>query len=156
MVAADCNLRPVTGASLLFERSKGVEAVVDLSEIRADWTPRMLSVFRIVLALLFLQHPLAKFVSFPHVAMFDNLQSFSLIWFAGVIELIGSVLVLVGLFTRPAAFILAGEMAVAYFMVRAPRNFFPLLNGGEVDVLFCFGFLYLAFAGAGPWSVDAR
>jgi putative oxidoreductase len=124
-------------------------------EVSAEWTSRMLSVFRIVVALVYLQHPLAKFFGFPHLAAFDNLQPFSLIWIAGVIELIGSLLLLIGLFTRPVAFILSGEMAVAYFMVRIPRNFFPLLNGGELDVLFCFAYLYLAFAGGGPWSVDA-
>jgi putative oxidoreductase len=118
------------------------------------WTPRMLSVFRIAVALLFLQHPFAKFFGFPHVAMFDNLPTFSLIWIAGVIELVAGVLLLLGLFTRPVAFILSGEMAVAYFMSHAPRSFFPLLNGGEAAVLFCFAFLYLAFAGGGLWSVD--
>ena len=128
--------------------------MVGLTEIEAIWAPRMLSVFRIVVALLYLQHPLAKFFAFPHVATFDNLQRFSLIWVAGVIELIGSPLLLIGLFTRPVAFILSGEMAVAYFMVRPPRGFFPLLNGGEAEVFYCFAFLYLAFAGAGPWSVD--
>jgi putative oxidoreductase len=86
--------------------------------------------------------------------MFDNLQPFSLIWIAGVIELVGGVLLLLGLFTRPTAFILSGEMAVAYFMAHAPRGFFALLNGGEPAVLFCFAFLYLAFAGPGVWSID--
>jgi putative oxidoreductase len=128
--------------------------MVGLTEIRELWTPRMLSVFRIVVALLYLQHPMAKFFAFPHVTAFDNLQPFSLIWVAGVIELIGGLLLLVGLFARPAAFILSGEMAVAYFMIRPPRGFFPLLNGGEAEVLFCFAFLYLAFTGAGPWSID--
>lgn len=118
------------------------------------WAPCILSVFRIVVASLYLQHPLAKFFAFPHVTAFDNLHRFSLIWVAGVIELIGSPLLLIGLFTRPVAFILSGEMAVAYFMVRPPRGFFPLLNGGEAEVFYCFAFLYLAFAGAGPWSVD--
>ena len=128
--------------------------MVDLAEMRSNWTPRMLSVFRIVVALLFLQHPLAKFFAFPHVAAFDNLQPFSLIWVAGVIEIVGSPLLLVGLFVRPAAFILSGEMAVAYFMIRPPRGFFPLLNGGESEVFYCFAFLYLAFAGGGAWSID--
>ena len=73
---------------------------------------------------------------------------------AGVIELVGSPLLLVGLFTRPTAFVLSGEMAVAYFIVNLPRGFFPLLTGGEAVVFFCFAFLYLAFAGPGPWSVD--
>src|SRR5215472_11099949 len=128
--------------------------MVGLTETREIWAPRMLSVFRIVVALLYLQHPLAKFFAFPHVTAFDNLQRFSLIWVAGVIELIGSPLLLIGLFTRPVAFVLSGEMAVAYFMVRAARGFFPLLNGGEAEVFYCFAFLYLAFAGAGPWSID--
>ena len=123
-------------------------------DMTAAWTVRMLSVFRIVIALLYLQHPFAKFFAFPHVAAFDHLQPFSLIWIAGVIELVGSVLVLIGLFTRPTAFILSGEMAVAYFMAHAPRGFFPVLNGGEAAVFFCFAFLNLAFAGAGPWSID--
>lgn len=128
--------------------------MVGLTEMNEIWAPRMLSVFRIVVALLYLQHPLAKFFAFPHVTAFDNLQRFSLIWVAGVIELIGSPLLLIGLFTRPVAFVLSGEMAVAYFMVRPPRGFFPLLNGGEAEVFYCFAFLYLAFAGAGPWSID--
>ena len=128
--------------------------MVGLAEMKEIWAPRMLSVFRIVVALLYLQHPLAKFFAFPHVTAFDNLQRFSLIWVAGVIELIGSPLLLIGLFTRPVAFVLSGEMAVAYFMVRPPRGFFPLLNGGEAEVFYCFAFLYLAFAGAGPWSID--
>jgi putative oxidoreductase len=128
--------------------------MVGLTEMKGFWAPRMLSVFRIVVALLYLQHPLAKFFAFPHFAAFDNLQRFSLIWVAGVIELIGSPLLLIGLFTRPVAFVLSGEMAVAYFIVRPSRGFFPLLNGGEAEVLFCFAFLYLAFAGAGPWSID--
>ncbi|HST76283.1 MAG TPA: DoxX family protein [Acetobacteraceae bacterium] len=123
-------------------------------DVTTEWTPRMLSVLRIAVGLLFLQHPFAKFFGFPHVAMFDNLQPFSLVWIAGVIELVGGILVLIGLFTRPAAFILSGEMAVAYFMAHAPRSFFPLLNGGEAAVFFCFAFLYLAFAGPGLWSVD--
>ena len=120
----------------------------------ASWSPRMLSVLRIVTALLYLQHGLAKLFAFPHVAMFDNLQPFSLIWFAGVIEIVGSLFLLLGLYTRAAAFIMSGEMAVAYFMVNAPQGFFPILNRGELGVLFCFVFLYLAVAGGGAWSID--
>jgi putative oxidoreductase len=123
-------------------------------DLTTEWTPRMHSGLRIAVALLFMQHPFAKFFGFPHEAILDNLQPFSLVWIAGVIELVGGILVLIGLFTRPAAFILSGEMAVAYFMAHAPRSFFPLLNGGEAAVFFCFAFLYLAFAGAGLWSVD--
>jgi putative oxidoreductase len=119
------------------------------------WSPRVLSVLRIVAALLFLQHGLAKLLHFPHVAMFDQLQLFSLLGLAGVIELVGSALLLVGFFTRPVAFIMSGEMAVAYFMAHAPRGFVPILNQGDLAILFCFVFLYLAIAGGGPWSVDA-
>ena len=125
-----------------------------LTELRDAWASRVLSVFRIAVALLYLQHPMAKFFAFPHVASFDHLQAFSLIWVAEIIEIVGSLLLLVGLFTKPAAFILSGEMAVAYFIVRPPRGFFPILNGGETELLFSFSFLLLAFAGAGPWSID--
>jgi putative oxidoreductase len=124
--------------------------------IRLDpiWSDRALSVLRIITALLFLQHGLAKHFGFPHVASFDKLQVFSLLGLAGAIELVGSVLLLVGLFTRPVAFIMSGEMAVAYFMSHAPRGFFPILNGGELAVLFCFVFLFFAIAGGGAWSLD--
>jgi putative oxidoreductase len=121
------------------------------------WTPQLLSVLRIVTAYLFLLHGSAKLLHRPHVAMFDNLQYFSLIGFAGVLELVGSILLLIGLFTRPVAFVLSGEMAFAYFMGHAPQGhaLAPLLNQGEPAVLFCFIFLYLSAAGAGPWSADA-
>jgi putative oxidoreductase len=122
----------------------------------ARWAPQLLSVLRIMTALLFLQHPFAKFFKIPHVPMFDNLQFFSLSGIAGVIELIGAPLLLLGLFTRPVAFILSGEMAFAYFIGHAPRGFYPLTNGGEPAVLFCFIFLYIAAAGAGPWSIDSQ
>ncbi|MEA2983823.1 MAG: putative oxidoreductase [Alphaproteobacteria bacterium] len=119
------------------------------------FSPYLLSVLRIMTGLLFLQHPFAKFFKIPHVAMFDNLQLFSLTGVAGMIELVGGALLVLGLFTRPVAFILAGEMAFAYFIGHAPRGFFPLTNGGEPAVLFCFIFLYLAAAGGGTWSIDA-
>lgn len=122
----------------------------------ADWAPRLLSVLRIVTALLFIQHGTAKLFGVPHIAYFDNLQLFSLIGFAGVLEIVGGFLVLIGWFTRPASFILSGQMAVAYFMGHAPQGYLPILNQGEPAVLFCFVFLYLAAAGAGPWSVDGH
>ncbi len=118
------------------------------------WTPELLSIFRMVVALLFLEHATAKLLGFPHVAMFDGLKLMSLMGVAGIIELVGGLLLLVGLFTPIAAFILSGEMAVAYFMVHAPQGFFPILNMGEGAIYYCFAFLYLAAAGAGPWSVD--
>jgi putative oxidoreductase len=126
-------------------------------EFRVIWRPRALAVLRIVTAFLILQHATSKFFGMPHVAYFDNLQVFSLIGLAGAIELVGGVLLLLGLFTRPAAFILCGELAFAYFIGHASNGAFlsPILNGGESAVLFCFIFLYLSVAGAGPWSLDA-
>lgn len=111
---------------------------------------------RIVVAYLFLQHATAKLFGVPHLPMFDGLQLMSLFGIAGVIELVGGTLVLIGLFTRPAAFILSGEMAIGYFMVHASHGavLTPVLNQGESAVMFCFVFLYLASAGAGAWSVD--
>ena len=122
--------------------------------VNQAWSERMLSILRIVAALLYLEHGLAKFFGFPHVANFDNLNLVSLIGVAGLIETIGSALLLLGLFTRIAAFIMSGEMAFAYFMSHAPRGFFPILNNGEVAVLYCFLFLYFAVAGGGAWSID--
>lgn len=122
-----------------------------------SFAPRALSVLRIVSAFLLLQHGSAKLFGFPHVAYFDNLQIVSLIGLAGILEVVGGVLLLIGFWTRPVAFILSGELAVAYFIGHAPKGFAwaPLLNQGESAVLFSFVFLYLAAAGAGPWSVDA-
>ena len=121
---------------------------------RALWTPRFLGIMRIVVGLLFLQHGLAKLFGWPHVAMFDNLHAFQLFWFAGIIELVGSILLTIGLFTRCAAFVMSGEMAIAYFMEHAPRSFFPILNGGEGAILYCFIFYYFFLAGSGSYSVD--
>jgi putative oxidoreductase len=120
----------------------------------AEWAPRFLSVLRIVVGLLFLAHGTAKLFGWPHVALFDNLQTFQLLWFAGIIELVGGGLLAIGLFTRSVAFIISGEMAIAYFMAHAPRGFLPILNGGEGAILFCFIFFYIFLAGGGPWSVD--
>jgi putative oxidoreductase len=118
------------------------------------WAPRIRSVFRIVLGLLFIEHGTAKLFHFPEVASFDGVLLFSLIGLSAVLELVGGVLLLLGLFTRATAFVLSGEMAVAYFMVHAPRGFFPLLNGGEAAVFYCFLFLYLSVVGGGTWSLD--
>jgi putative oxidoreductase len=119
------------------------------------WQPQLLSIFRIMFALLFIEHATAKLFHFPHVAMFDNLQINSVLGIGGIIELVGGLFLLVGLFTPIAAFILSGEMAVAYFMFHAPQGFYPLLNMGEAAILYCFAFLYIAAAGGGSWSVDA-
>lgn len=129
---------------------------MQLSQVQVFWAPRLLSVMRVAAALLFLQHGTAKLFAFPHVPMFDGLQLMSLMGLAGILELVGGVALALGLFTRPVAFLLSGEMAVAYFMAHAPRGFFPILNGGELAALYCFVFLFIAAAGPGPWSVDAR
>ena len=122
------------------------------------WSPRALAALRLVAAFLYLQHGTAKLFHVPHVADFDSLPALSLVGFAGMLEIVGSLLILLGLFTRPVAFILSGEMALAYFMAHAPRgNFFmPALNQGEEAVLYCFLFLFLSVAGGGAWSVDAH
>jgi putative oxidoreductase len=118
--------------------------------------PQLLALLRIVSAYLFLLHGSAKLLGVPHVEMFDNLEPLSLIGLAGVLELVGGVLLLIGLYSRPVAFVLSGEMAFAYFIGHASRGtpHLPLLNGGESAVLFCFVFLYLAAAGPGAWAVD--
>ena len=121
----------------------------------AAWTPRAQALLRIVTAYLFLVHGMSKLFGIPHVAAFDKLQLFSLIGVAGILELVGGVLLLLGLFTRPVAFVLCGEMAFAYFIGHAPHGFWPLLNQGAPAVFYCFLFLYLSAAGAGPWSLDA-
>ena len=115
--------------------------------------PQVLSIVRIMAALLLLQHPLSKFFAFPMAMKAPAM--FSLIWFAGAIELVFGVLLLIGLFSRFSAFILSGELAFAYFIGHAGQGFYPLTNRGEAAVLFCFLFLVLAFTGGGPWSVDA-
>lgn len=125
---------------------------MDLAPIAAAWQPRLLGVLRIVTALLLLQHGTAKLFGFPHAAMFDTLKLFSLVGFAGILELCGGILLLPGIFTRPVAFILSGEMAAAYFLAHAQKSFFPLLNQGELAVLYCFVLLYLSAAGGGAWS----
>jgi putative oxidoreductase len=136
------------------QQTKGDNAM-DFTIIPASWAPRLLSILRIMTGLLFLEHSTAKLFKFPAIKMFANLDLMSLVGVAGVIELVGSILLILGVFSRPVAFILAGEMAVAYFMAHAPSNFFPLLNNGEPAILFCFIFLYIAAAGPGPWSIDA-
>jgi putative oxidoreductase len=119
------------------------------------WTARALSVLRIMTALLFMEHGTAKLFGFPPAPPSPPHELFSLIGMSGPIEAIGGLLLALGLFTRPVAFILCGEMAVAYFMRHAPNGFFPLLNRGDSAIQYCFVFLYLIFAGAGPWSLDA-
>jgi putative oxidoreductase len=117
------------------------------------YAPYILSIVRIVVALLFFEHGLSRLFGFPSPLPAPAL--FSLYWFAGAIELAGGALVTLGLFTRTVAFIMSGEMAYAYFYSHAPAGFFPILNRGDGAILYCFIFLYIAFAGAGPWSLDA-
>ena len=124
--------------------------------MKKEWAPQLLSVLRIVVAFLFFQVGSAKWFAFPAAIMpgGGTAPVGSLVWFAGVIEVVGGTLILLGLFTRPVAFILSGEMAFAYFMSHAPQNFYPLLNRGDAAILYCFVFLYLAVAGGGVWSLD--
>lgn len=121
----------------------------------AKWQAQLLSILRIMSGLLFFQHGSAKLLHFPHVPTFDGKLP-AMIIAAGVVELVGGALVTIGLFTRYAAFIMSGEMAVAYFLVHSPQNFFPVLNNGEDAILFCFVFLYLAAAGPGLWAIDRK
>lgn len=114
------------------------------------WAPYGLSALRIVAALLFIEHGLEKFFGFP--APGPNMTP--LLWFQAALELFGGLALLVGVYTRPIAFLLSGNMAVAYFVAHFPRSFYPVVNGGNSAVLYCFVFFYIVFAGAGPWSVD--
>lgn len=116
------------------------------------WAPQILSFIRILTALSFLSHGLIKLVGWP--APFPYPMN-GLLYVAAVLELVGGVLLVLGLFSRPVAFLLSGQMAIAYFMAHASQGFFPALNMGEPAMLFCFIFLYIAAAGPGPWSLDA-
>jgi len=118
------------------------------------YSPYALAALRIITALLFIEHGTMKLFGFPAGEQPMDIALFSLIGLAALLETVGGLLVLFGLFTRVAAFILSGEMAVAYFMAHAPQAFYPALNGGDAAILFCFVFLYLVFAGPGAWSVD--
>lgn len=120
------------------------------------WAPRLLSVLRLMAGLLFAEHGTQKLLAFPAPYPSGTPGIGSLIWVSGVIELVCGLLIAAGFLTRPAAFLASGMCAVGYFMAHAPRGFFPILNGGETIILYCFVFLYLAAAGAGPWSVDAK
>jgi putative oxidoreductase len=118
------------------------------------WTGRAHSVLRIVTGLIFLEHGTGKFLGFPHLPQLPPVGSMA--WIGGILELIGGAMIVLGLFTRPVAFLLSGEMAIAYFYSHFPRDFFPAINGGDAAILYCFVFLYLFVAGPGPWSVDAK
>jgi putative oxidoreductase len=120
-----------------------------------NWAPHVLSLLRIVVGLLFLQHGLVKLFAFPMASPAPPTMG-SLIWYAGLIEIVGGILLILGLLTRLVAFIVAGEMAFAYFMGHASRSIYPIQNGGNLAILYCFVFFYLVFSGPGPWSVDAK
>jgi putative oxidoreductase len=121
----------------------------------ASYEPMVLSIFRVVIGLLLFQYGVAKLLKFPAVPMFANVELLSLYGAAGTIELILGGLLILGLFTRCVAFVLCGEMAFAYFIGHAPRGFYPVLNNGNLAIMFCFACLYFVCAGGGPWSIDA-
>jgi putative oxidoreductase len=127
---------------------------MNFSEVEAAWSPRLLGLLRIVTAILFMEHGAQKLLGFPP-SDHGSPELLSLLGAAGILELAGGFFILIGLFTRPVALVLAGEMAVAYWMVHAPKAFYPALNGGDAAILFCFIFLYLVAAGPGAFSVDA-
>jgi putative oxidoreductase len=123
------------------------------TELETVWAPRLLGVLRIVTGILFMEHGTQKLLGFPP-SSHPGPELFSLLGGAGVLELAGGFLILIGLFTRPVAFLLSGEMAVAYWMAHAPQSLFPAINGGDAAILYCFIFLYLVAAGPGDFSVD--
>ena len=128
---------------------------IDVDQMLARWQPTALSLFRFMTGLLLFQYGVAKLFKFPPLPMFEKVQLMSLYGAAGSLELVLGALLMVGLFSRLAAFILSGEMAFAYFMGHAPRAFLPLLNNGTAAILFCFACLYLSTSGGGPISLDA-
>jgi putative oxidoreductase len=119
------------------------------------YQPQALSILRIVTALLFIAHGTQKLLGFP-AAEWGTAELMSLMGLAGILEIFGGLAILVGFMTRPVAFVLSGFMAVAYWMAHAPQNPFPVNNGGDAAILFCFAFLYFVFAGPGVWSLDAK
>jgi putative oxidoreductase len=127
----------------------------DFATLRLTWERRILSILRIMVGVLYMEHGLAKILDFPHQPNHAPYALFTLVpGLEGLLELVGGLLLALGLFTRAVAFVLAGNMAVAYFMAHAPRGFFPLLNGGELAIVYCFVFLYFWLAGGGEWSLD--
>jgi putative oxidoreductase len=139
-------------ATLWFREEKHLDEDSMQMTFLRGWAPHILSILRILAAATFLTHGTMKLFGWPAPFEFplDGLT-----YTAAILEVVGGLLLIVGLFSRPVAFVLSGEMAAAYFMGHAPQGFFPALNGGEAAMLFCFIFLYIAAAGPGPWSVDA-
>ena len=126
---------------------------MNLSILPASWTPSLQAALRIMTGLLFMEHGTGKLLQFPALPGVDQMPALML-YGTGLLELVGGALIVIGLFTRPVAFVLAGFMAVAYFMAHAPSGFFPVLNHGELAIMYCFAFLFLAVAGPGRWAVD--
>ena len=124
-----------------------------IAQLETVWAPRVLSIVRIVAALIFMEHGTQKWLGVPPLGRAGP-ELMSMSGFGGLIELILGPLLVLGLFSRPVAFILSGEMAIAYWWSHAPRNLYPILNGGDAAILYCFIFLYIAFAGGGAWSLD--
>jgi len=124
-----------------------------MDSLLAAWSPRLRSILRIVTAFLFVAHGTQKLLDFPVPPSYP-MELWSRAGAAGLLELVGGALLLVGLFTRPVAFVMSGLMAFAYFLAHAPQGFWPIVNGGELAALYCFVFLYFAAAGGGPWSID--
>ena len=122
--------------------------------IPQNFAPALLSVLRIAAGLAFLEHGTGKLIGFPAPLPFLDKMPTGLLYFTGTMELVGGVLIVLGLFTRPVAFVLSGFMAAAYFMAHFPMSFFPAINMGEAALLYCFIFLYLSAAGPGPWALD--
>jgi putative oxidoreductase len=127
---------------------------IKMDALAERWAPRALSILRIVAALLFIEHGTQKLFGFPAAPVHGFPDALSLLWWQAIIEIVGGALLLLGLFTRLTAFILAGDMAFAYWMMHGSKSFYPALNGGDAAILYCFVFLYIACAGAGPWSLD--
>ena len=136
-----------------FGSSRSGSATAPSTTSLSTAAPQVLSLVRIIVGLLYLEHGSAKYLDFPTLQRSPETLSMSGI--GGLLELFGGALIALGLFTRPVAFLLSGEMAVGYFYAHFPRNFFPVINGGDAAILYCFVFFYLMFAGAGPWSLDA-
>jgi putative oxidoreductase len=135
----------------LLENIGGLSVMTSLYANLEKARPYVLSIIRIIVALMFMEHGLQKFFAFPSAGPAEMTP---LLYIQGVIEIAGGILLLLGLFSRPVAFILAGDMAAAYFLAHAPRSFFPAVNFGDAAILYCFIFLYMVFAGPGRWSVD--
>ena len=126
---------------------------MELAIIPTSWAPKLQGAFRIMTGLLFLEHGTGKLLHFPNLSGIDQMPT-GMLYGTGLLELIGGALIVIGLFTRPVAFVLSGFMAVAYFLAHAPGGFFPVLNHGELAAMYCFAFLFLAAAGPGSWAID--